>query len=150
MVEKSFPLLRLGGLMFAAVGASLCGFVSANSPAVAQAAPASPEVTEEIIVRGPYIVRREPLAARNRYGLTNPEIISVSRAVSYADIDLSKGPGANELEKRIRDTANDVCQELNRRYPRSGIYIYVSTDCVKSATDDAMAVAKQVIAAASG
>jgi len=132
-------------LMFAAVGAFLCGFVSA-SPAVAQAGPPS---SEQVIITSPYVVRQAPAPANRAAGLRNPELISVTRAVSYADLDLSKAVGVTELQTRVRNTARDVCAELNRLYPRTGgQYIYSNTDCVKKATDDGMEVVKQVAAVA--
>src|SRR5687768_9010154 len=104
-------------LMLAALGASLCGFVSASSSAVAQGVSPPSEASEEVIVRAPYVVRREPLArAGAPSNFSNPELISLSRGVSYADLDLSKAQGVAELETRVRTTARDVCQELNSRY----------------------------------
>jgi len=135
-------------LMLAAAGALLCGLVSA-SPAVAQAP--SSEAAEEVIVRAPYVVRREPLARGGApSSFSNPELISLSRGVTYADLDLSKAQGVAELETRVRTTARDVCQELNSRYPRTGgQYVYANTDCVKKATDDGMDAVRQIAAAAS-
>jgi UrcA family protein len=142
-------------LMFTAVGAFLCGFVSASSPAVAQApvvlqGPSS-EANEQVIIQAPYVVRREPLPrAGAPTGFRNPELISLSRGASYADLDLSRPSGAAELETRVRNTAKEVCQELNRQYPRTGgQYVYANTDCVKKATDDGLQVMRQVIAVAS-
>jgi UrcA family protein len=136
-------------LMFAAaMGVFLCGFVSASSPAVAQA---GPEASEQVIIRSPYVVRREP-APRSTAptGFSNPELISLSRTVSYADLDLSKPSGVAELQTRVRNTAIQVCQELNAKYPRTGgQYIYASTDCVRKATDDGMGVVRQITAVAS-
>ena len=135
-------------LMFAAVGTFLCGLLSANSPAVAQAP--SSEAAEEVTIRAPYVVRREPLARGGApTGFSNPELISLSRGVSYADLDLSKAQGIAELETRVRTTARDVCQELNSRYPRTGgQYVYANTDCVKKATDDGMEAVRQIAAVA--
>jgi UrcA family protein len=135
-------------LMLAAAGALLCGLVSA-SPAIAQAP--SSEASEEVIVRAPYVVRREPLARGGApSSFSNPELISLSRGVTYADLDLSQAQGVAELETRVRTTARDVCQELNSRYPRTGgQYVYANTDCVKKATDDGMEAVRQIAAAAS-
>ena len=136
-------------LMFGAVGALVSGLVCANSPAVAQAP--SSEAAEEVIIRAPYVVRREPVARGGApSSFSNPELISLSRGVSYADLDLSKTQGVAELETRVRATARDVCQELNSRYPRTGgQYVYANTDCVKKATDDGMEAVKQIAAVAS-
>lgn len=146
--HKSFsPLCARDLMMFGAVGAFLCGLAAASSPAVAQAASASPQVTEQVTVRAPsYVVRRVPISGRQTR-LMNAEVISVSRAVNYADLDLSKPSDATELEKRINDTARDVCREVNVLTPKTTFVIVGGQDCVKSATDDAMGVAKQLIAA---
>jgi len=135
-------------LMLAALGVSLCGFVSASSPAVAQSP--SSEASEEVIIRAPYVVRREPVTrAGAPSGFSNPEVISLSRTVSYADLDLSKASGIAELEMRVRNTAKEVCQELSRRYPRTGgQYVYANTDCIKKATDDGMEVTRQITSVA--
>jgi len=135
-------------LMLAAACALLCGLVT-TSPAVAQAP--SSEASEEVIVRAPYVVRREPLARGGApSSFSNPELISLSRGVNYADLDLSQARGVAELETRVRTTARDVCQELNSRYPRTGgQYVYANTDCVKKATDDGMDAVRQIGAAAS-
>ena len=140
-----------GHLMFAAAGALLCGFVTTSSPAVAQAVSASSEANEEVTIRAPYVVRREPAPRVGApSGFRNPELISLSRVVSYADLDLSRASGIAELQTRVRNTARDVCQELNTRYPRTGgQYVYANTDCVKKATDDGMEAIEQVTAVAS-
>jgi UrcA family protein len=142
---------RRDHLTFAAVGAFLCGFVSASSPAVAQATSPSSEANEQVIIQAPYVVRREPLPRDGApTDFRNPELISLSRGVSYADLDLSRASGAAELETRVRNAAKEVCQELNRQYPRTGgQYVYANTDCVKKATDDGLEVMRQVIAVAS-
>jgi UrcA family protein len=137
-----------------AVGAFLCGFVSASSPAVAAAAaataaPPSAQVTEELIIRAPDVVRRAlPRSGPGAPpGLTNPEIISLTRAVSYSDLDLSRASDVQELQRRIGNTARDVCQELVRRYPRQNAeYVYSANDCVKKATDDGLETLKQLTA----
>ncbi len=138
-------------LMVAGLGAFLCALLSASSPAVAQVDSSSSEEIEQVIVRSPYIVRREPLprtGAPSAY--RNPELLSVSRAVSYADLNLSTRSGVAELESRSRTTARQVCDELNARYPKTGSqYVYANTDCVKQASDDAMVAIRQISAVAS-
>jgi UrcA family protein len=71
--------------------------------------------------------------------MTNPELISLTRAVSYSDLDLSKSTDIAQLAARIGSTARDICWELASRYPRIGsLYVVVDTDCVKKAKADAM------------
>ena len=129
-------------MMFAAAAACLCGITSTSGPAAAQnTAAAVAQGTEQLIIRAPEIVRR-PLPRNGPGvppGLTNPEIISLTRAVSYSDLDLSKTSDVAELQTRIRNTARDVCQELVTRYPKANGYVYANVDCVKKAVDDGLA-----------
>ena len=106
-------------------------------------------MSEDVIIRAPDVVRRPlPRTPGVAPGLLNPEIVSLTRAVSYADLDLSKAADVAELETRVKNTAKDVCQELNRRYPRNGgQYVYGSADCVKKATDDGLDIVKAIAAA---
>jgi len=135
-------------LMLAA-GALIGGSMIAGVPAIAQQTSAKPEPRTEITVIAPYVVRHQ-VVGRETGGVHLPiEVISVSRNVSYADLDLAKHSDAAELEKRISDTAKAACDELNSLYPNN-LYPPVPSDqnCVKSARDQAMTVAKLVIAAA--
>src|SRR5258706_11175160 len=129
-------------VLLPAMGAFLCGFVGASSPAFAQASPPSSGAMEQVIITSPYVVRREPVP--RAAGLNNPQLVVVSRGVSYADLDLSKPAGVAELQTRARNTAKDVCLELMRLYPKAGgQYVYSSTDCGKKTTDDGMDLIKQ-------
>ena len=133
-----------------AIGALICAFCSASSEAAAAAAPLSTQTAEEVIIRGPDIVRR-PLPGSGPGvppGLTNPEVISLTRGVTYEDLDLSKPDDVAELEARVKKTAEDVCMELATRYPRnSGQYVFADVDCVKKATDDGMRTVEEIMAA---
>jgi UrcA family protein len=127
-------------------GAAVVFLAVADNYTFAQGESAPPSATEQVTVRGEnYVLRRTPVSGR-QYGLMNVEIISTSKPVSYADLDLSTSAGAVELEKRINDTARDICRDLNTLTPRA-IYRVVGQDCVKSAVDEAMIVANQVIIA---
>ena len=91
MVGKNFPPFRVRNLMFVAMAASACGMTGVSSAAFAQAGGAS-SASEQVIIHAPEIVRRN--LPRNGPGtppgLANPEIISLSRAVSYADLESGK------------------------------------------------------------
>ena len=137
---------RLAGPMVAMLAISLFG---AGQPAAAQQGPASPAAGEQVIITSPYVVRKETVSSNRAPGLRNPELVSISRAVTYADLDLSKPSGVAELQTRVRNTARDVCGELSRLFPRtSGQYVYGGTDCVRKATDDGMEAIRQVSAVA--
>ncbi|MEJ0028272.1 MAG: UrcA family protein [Rhizomicrobium sp.] len=61
--------------------------------------------TERVIVRPSYDdLRRYPDGT-----------VTLSREVSFADLDLSTRAGARELRSRVRDTAREVCAELRDR-----------------------------------
>ena len=144
MAEKIFRF-HVAGPMVAMLAMSLFG---ANQSAAAQEGAASP-AGEQVIVTSPYVVRKEAVPSNRAAGLRNPELVSISRAVTYADLDLSKPSGVAELQTRVRNTARDVCQELTRLYPKTGgQYVYGSTDCIRKATDDGMDAIKQVSAVA--
>ena len=149
MVRKIFSPFCVRNLMFVAMAASACGMTGASSTAFAQAGGAS-SASEQVIIHAPEIIRRN--LPRNGPGtppgLLNPEIISLSRAVSYADLNLAKASDVTELETRVKDTARDICQELDRQFPKTGgQYVRANVDCVKKAVDDGLQVVKQVTAA---
>jgi UrcA family protein len=119
--------------------------------AAAATPPPPPPPTEELIIRAPDVVRRplprQPGPGAQSPGLRNPEIISLTRAVSYADLDLGRPADVQELQRRIGTTARDICAELQRRFPRQNPeFVYSATDCVKKATDDGMETVRQLTA----
>lgn len=67
---------------------------------------------EEIVVTAPRYRPRSEIGAPIRD-------VAISREVRFDDLDLRTASGAHELKLRIRDTANDLCQRLNIRYPVS-------------------------------
>jgi UrcA family protein len=71
--------------------------------------------------------------------------VSLSSAVSYADLDLTSQAGASELEKRVNDTAKAVCKGLRGKYPDA---TPSEADCAKAAANKAMVNVHKVEAAA--
>ena len=145
--------LRVADLIMIAMGPLLLG-VSASRIAFAQtSAPeqaVTSEETEEVIIHSPYIAHQQPAPRGTAPSdFRNPELITLSRHISYHDLDLSTPSGVAVLQARIRNTAKEVCDELTRRYPKSNQYVYPNTDCVKKATDDAMEAFEQITAVAS-
>ena len=69
------------------------------------------------------------------------EETSISRTVSYADLDLVKASDADELRTRVRDTAKDLCTELDKLYPLEP----KDPDCVRKSVDRAMVQADNAI-----
>lgn len=100
-----------------ALAASAAGALLAGSAALAQdtdnynEAAYSADPTEQVIVVAPDI--REDRSGA--FGLLNK--VSMSRPVSYHDLDLTTRDGARELRDRVRDTARDICQQLAEEYP---------------------------------
>ena len=103
-------------------------------------------MTQGITVLAPYVVHRK-VVGRSTIGAPI-EVLSVSRSVTYADLNLTKASDAAELKKRISDTAKDACLYLYSRY--NGISqptISSNKSCVQEATAEAMMVANDIIAA---
>jgi len=94
---------------------------------------------ETIIVR-PYdydrIEKRQRMGRIN--GEVNPTEYSLSRPVSYSDLDLTRDADYLELKSRVRDTAMDLCAELDARVPDLRGDKSADRECVRSATRNAM------------
>jgi UrcA family protein len=71
--------------------------------------------------------------------------VSLSFAVSYADLDIASHSGAATLESRINDAANKACAQLDKDY---ALMAPGGNDCVKTAVKKAMVQAHAAIAAA--
>ncbi len=130
----------------AGVGAIVGGMTFFSPPAVAQEASAQPETMQGITIIAPYVVHRK-VVGRSTIGAPI-EVMSVSRSVSYADLDLRRTADAAELKKRISATAKDACNYLFST--NQGIAlppVTSSRTCVKAATAEAMMLANDVIAA---
>jgi len=111
------------------------GVVMASAPALAQQ-PAQVTIQAE---------RPAKVVGRSYTGVPI-ELVTLTRRVSYADLDLTTHAGATELEKRVSDTAKDACKQLDTLYPLTAAD--TGPSCVKKATDDAMTQAHAAIAAA--
>ena len=93
--------------------------------------------TQEVRIRGvPVLVTtdRDP-----RTGIENQKL-QLSQNISYADLNLATPAGQDELEARVRDAANTVCERLGQADPdtTAGARQQDQTNCVNSAVDDAM------------
>jgi UrcA family protein len=73
------------------------------------------------------------------------EEVTLTRRVSYGDLNLAKTADAAELQRRVDQTAKDSCKELDDRYPFEDKQI---KDCTKTTVDKAMAQVRAAIAAA--
>ncbi len=129
--------------------ATLISTAAIGGSAMGQPAAEKPGAHEMVEVFAPYVVRREPVRPRRGFNREHLEIISVSRAVSFADLDLAKAEDRTILDSRVKQAAIDACKELDRRYPKQAyVPVPIEQDCVKNATDEAMIQVNELIAAA--
>ena len=70
------------------------------------------------------------------------QTVSLTRTVSYADVDISTASGAKELNSRIADTAQALCDELDR------MTFVRDSACVTRAVKKADKLAEQAVMAA--
>lgn len=111
------------------------GILAGSGLALAQPA-------DEITITG---VRASRVVGRSPTTGAPIEEMSLTRKVSYSDLDLTTHLGATELEKRVNDTAKALCQKLDQLSPLSKAQ---GPSCVKQAADAAMVQAHAAIAAA--
>jgi UrcA family protein len=113
-----------------------------------QHATAQDVTREQVIIVAPYITHE----TQNVIGPRNKGVYDVNtltKQVSYADLDLSKPADADLLMQRISDTAKQSCAELKATFPDPPHAPVLSDqDCVKQATDQAMLVATSLISRA--
>jgi UrcA family protein len=81
-------------------------------------------------------------------GMTKNRVttVSMTRQVSFKDLDLRTAEGKAALESRVKETAANVCKELDRRYP--GESVAEDKNCVQEAIDEAMVSVRGVESAA--
>jgi UrcA family protein len=73
------------------------------------------------------------------------ELVQVIRRVSYKDLDIATASGAAELQKRIHDTAQSACKQLDTLYPLERVD---TASCVKDAVNGSTAQVQAAIASA--
>jgi UrcA family protein len=97
-----------------------------------------PVAGETVIVR-PYYDRVEKRQRIGRInGEVNPTEYTISRPVSFADLDLSSGAGHQELWLRVHQTARDLCHQLDVQVPQLRGDDSADRECVRTATRNAM------------
>jgi UrcA family protein len=94
---------------------------------------------ETIIVRPDYDQIEKHQVLGNVNGELNPTEFSISRPVSFSDLDLSRDADYMELRDRVRETARDLCAELDARVPDLRGDRDADRECIRSATRNAMA-----------
>lgn len=132
---------------FGLLGAALMAFSSGAGlaqPTDTAGTDAAPH--ERVTVYAPYVVTRKISNPR----LANPsgvgiEVVTLSRNVSYSDLNLSQAEDQTTLANRVHQAAEDACKEIDRRYPKGA---WASTpanqDCVGAAVNQAMYVVRDL------
>jgi UrcA family protein len=106
---------------------------------------------ERVVVYAPYVVTRKLVnPMMSKASAAGIEVVSASRTVSYADLNLSQASDQTTLEDRVHKAAQEACAEINQQYPKS-IYTPIpqNQDCVGTAVNQAMVVVKDLEDAAS-
>jgi UrcA family protein len=73
------------------------------------------------------------------------EQVTLTRHVSYSDLDLTTYAGVVELKKRVADTARAACEQLDELYP---LEEKNAPACIRQAVADASHQVDEAIAAA--
>jgi UrcA family protein len=109
------------GAAFAATSANAQDYASYGPPQYQNAPP------ESVIVEAPRF-------RADTSKLNGPwEKVSLSNAVTYADLDLRTRDGAHELHRRVWEAAQNVCAQLADAYP---VYEMNGTSCLKTAYEN--------------
>ncbi len=119
----------------AAIGA----LATVSGAALAQ--DASQKTLDEITVVAPRMVTRK-VVGHSDVG-AKIELISLTRHVSYADLNLALHADVTTLHKRIDDIAAESCKQLARMYPLSDPH---TPNCIKEAVASAKSQTDKVVA----
>src|SRR5437762_2806343 len=94
--------------------------------------------TETVIVHPYYdqIEKRQVLGRVN--GEVNPTEFTISRPVSFSDLDLTRDADYLELRERVRATAADLCFQLDTQVPELRGDRSADRECIRDATRNAM------------
>ena len=121
--------------------ALLCGAGLANAQdyrSYDERAYYDPVVGETVIVHPDYdtIYTQQRLGRIN--GEVNPTEYRISRPVDFSDLNLVRDADYLEFKARVRDTARDLCAELDARVPGLAGDRSADTQCVRDATRNAV------------
>jgi UrcA family protein len=142
-MELRMATRRSGAYRFVLIMAA-CGAAMTS----AQAAPAASQDEQVTVQDTPYTVRQEEVG-RTVSNMSQMKVrqTSVSRGVTYSDLDLSKDSDVAVLKDRAKNAAWDVCRQAERR-PASPLdrHIGVEPDCVTNARRQAVADVNRIVA----
>ena len=113
------------------IGATL--LLAQSGAALSQEAARTPN--QQFTVDGPYTIQQN----------TSSDVakISISRGVSYADLDLSNSADVDAFKGRVREAAWDVCKQIDSRYPASASDL---NECITTAAHDALQEVRVIVA----
>jgi UrcA family protein len=94
---------------------------------------------------GEFIVSSSRVSGHASVIGASSEVISISRRVSYADLNLASTAGSQEMEARVKSTARTLCEKLDEKYPLLGVQVET---CVRNAVSKGMADVRAATAAA--
>ncbi|MFT3728767.1 MAG: UrcA family protein [Terricaulis sp.] len=123
--------------------------VALAAPAIAQTyyEPKPPvyDNSADIIVTAPGVIRYD--TGRRTSSGAPIETVTAQRVVETADLDLRYNKDVRELRARIRDNVADACREVETHVQTP---LDTERDCIRAATNDAMAQADDLISTARG
>lgn len=150
-MNSAFHRFRVRPSTIAIVGAMLGSLLTPAGSALAQPASdtsGAPAMAGALTVTAPRVVRHEAAGGAGHFPGAPIEVLSVSRSVSFADLDLATRTGADEFRKRIMYGALAACDAIDAEYP-SNIYVPVSAkSCPDTTASAALVVGDEIIAAA--
>ena len=97
-------------------------------------------VKVEVLVTSRFVGRPNELGART-------EVYELKKTVSFADLDLRKEADVNELNERIKSTAEESCKTLSETHP---IQLWSPADhwrCVRGAIESTDAELETILVA---
>lgn len=143
---RLFHSLALSALF---VGAATTGHSLAQS-SNRQSPKFEEERYETLTVYAPYVVRRQVVnPMMSKASSTGLQLVSISRAVSFADLDLSDPDQVKQLEGRVGMAAQDACAEIDKKFPRTRYRpVPENQDCIGNAKKAAMVAVKALEVAA--
>ena len=133
--RRVLPHPRLGTLVLAAAALTLASTAALAQGDAAASGASHPSEQPDVTVRASRMVRHK-VVGRDYAGIPI-EQLSLTREISYHDLNLNSTKGAAELLRRVNDTAREACQELTSLYPLN-LWTTSNQDCVHRAVRNAM------------
>ena len=95
-------------------------------------------VTETVIVRPDYDYVEKRQLIGNINGEHNPTAYTIERPVDFSDLNLADASDYRELRARVRDTAEELCYQLDGRFPELRGDRSADRECIRNATRNAL------------